>query len=146
MKFARNARISKGSLEAAPWASVMFLLVMFVMLGGLVYTPGVRLQLPAAQDLPGTDKPTITVAVDAAGRLYYQNQPVKDELVLVEQLRDFARTAPDKPTLVVQADKNVSYGNLVRVTQLARLAGFEEALLATLPGAFRTTPSPPSRP
>lgn len=137
MKFPRNARITKGSLEAAPWAAVMFLLVIFIMLGGLLYTPGVRIQLPVAQDLPGTDKPTITVAVDAAGRLFFQNQLVTDESRLVARLSEFAQAAPEKPTLVVQADKGVSYENLVRLTQLARAAGIEEALLATLPGTFR---------
>jgi biopolymer transport protein ExbD len=136
MKFARNVRITKGSLEAAPWAAVMFLLVIFIMLGGLLYTPGVRIQLPTASDLPGTDQPTITVAMDAHGNMFYQNQPVTDSQ-LVQQLKEFARGAPDKPTLLVEADKNVSYANLVRLTQLARSAGIEEALLATLPGAFR---------
>lgn len=143
MKFPRNARVSKGSLEAAPWAAVMFLLVIFIMLGGLLYTPGVRIQLPVANDLPGTDNPTITVAMDATGRLFYQNQLVTDEAQLVQRLREFATNAPGKPTLVVQADKGVSYENLVRLTQLARAAGIQEALLATLPGPFRKADSQP---
>ena len=32
MKFPRNARVTKGSLEAAPWAAVMFLLAWLVWL------------------------------------------------------------------------------------------------------------------
>ena len=142
MRFQRNARITKGSLEAAPWAAVMFLLVIFIMLGGLVYTPGVRVQLPVADELPGTDKPTIRVVMDAAGNYYYRNQLVTNDAVLVETLGKFAKDAPEKPTLVVEADKGTSYDHLVRLTQLARKAGIEEALLATLPPPVgRTKPA-----
>ena len=42
MKFPRNARIFRGQLDAAPFAAVFFLLVIFMMLGSLVYTPGAR--------------------------------------------------------------------------------------------------------
>lgn len=138
MKFPRNARITKGSLEAAPWAAVMFLLVMFVLLGGLLYTPGVRIQLPVASDLPGTDKPTVTVAMDATGRLYFQNQII-EETQLLQQLSNAVARLPEKPTLVVQADKGASYEHIIRLSLLARTAGFEDALLATLPGPFRKT-------
>ena len=39
MKFPRNARIFRGHLEIAPFASVFFLLVIFVSLSSLMYTP-----------------------------------------------------------------------------------------------------------
>ena len=42
------------------------------MLSTLVYTPGIKvpLDLPRADGLSGTDKPSVSVAIDAAGRLY----------------------------------------------------------------------------
>jgi len=142
MKFARNARITKGSLEAAPWAAVMFLLIIFIMLGGLLYTPGVRVQLPVAEELPGIDRPSIRIAMDAAGRLYYRNQLITDEK-LVQTLSEFAKAATEKPTLVVEADRQATYDQLIRLTQLARKAGIEDALLATLPAtAGKTAPQP----
>ena len=54
MKFPRSARIFRGHLDVAPFASVFFLLVIFALLGALIYTPGipVELQLPEANDLP----------------------------------------------------------------------------------------------
>jgi biopolymer transport protein ExbD len=141
MKFPRNARITKGSLEAAPWVTVMFLLVLFIMLGGLLHTPGVRVQLPEAQDLPGTDRPTISVAMDAAGRLFYQSRLI-EEAQLLRQLSNAVARLPEKPTLVVQADKGASYDHLIRLSQVARTAGIEDVLLATLPGPFRKAASP----
>jgi biopolymer transport protein ExbD len=142
MKFPRNARVTKGSLEAAPWAAVMFLLVIFIMLGGLLYTPGVHVQLPVADELPGTDKLPVTVAMDATGQLYFENQRVTNEAALTNRLREIIQAAPEKPALVVQADKSVSYENLVRLMQLGRSVGFDITVLATLQRPLGKTASP----
>ena len=146
MKFPRNALIVRGQLDAAPFAAVFFLLVMFMMLGSLVYTPGARLQLqlPHADGLMGTDKPTVSVAVDADGRLYYENQ-LFEETKLQSRLREAVKKSPEPLTLVVQADKSVSYETCLRVALLARDAGISEALLATLPRAY-AAPTARSRP
>ncbi|MFZ0827604.1 MAG: biopolymer transporter ExbD [Verrucomicrobiia bacterium] len=134
MKFPRHSRLLRGPFDMAPFAAVLFLLVIFLMLGGLLPTPGLPLRLPLASDLPGTDKPTVAVAVDAGGRFYVANQ-----IVTETKLRSALLTAVHKSreplTLVIQADQAVTYEQLVRLTLLARNAGITNALLATLPGA-----------
>ena len=132
MKFPRNARIFRGQLDAAPFAAVFFLLVIFLMLGSLMYTPGVRVELPVADDLPGTDKPTVSVALDSAGRYYYDNQLVQEKQ-LANLLRQAAVVSSQPLTLVVFADRAVSNETLVRLLMLARSAGINDALLSTLP-------------
>jgi biopolymer transport protein ExbD len=141
MKFPRNARIFRGRLDAAPFAAVLFLLVIFLMLASLVYTPGVRLELPIANDLPGTDQPSVSVAIDADGRLYFENQVIA-EGQLTTRLRKAVSTAPRPLTLVVQADKATSMEMLVRVTELAREAGITNGLLATRPRPTATLQAP----
>ena len=142
MKFARNARILRSQLDAAPFVAVFFLLVIFMMLGSLIYTPGARLelQLPQGKGLPGTDKPTVSVAIDADGRLYYQNQWI-DEKALLSRLQQAVKKSPEPLTLVVQADERVTHGRVIRLELLAREAGIPEALQATLPGPM-ARPSP----
>ena len=146
MRFPRNARILRGHLDAAPFAAVFFLLVIFVMLGTLVYTPGARLelQLPQANGLPGTDKRPVWVAIDADGRLYYENQGI-EENDLRRRLQAVVKKSAEPMTLVVYADKAVSYEKCLRLALLAREAGISEALLATLPRPYATPPprSPP---
>ena len=80
MKFPRNAKILRSPFEMAPFAAVFFLLVIFLMLAALLPVPGIpfRLQPPAAGDLPGIDKPTVAMAVDSGGRLYFANQIVSE--------------------------------------------------------------------
>jgi biopolymer transport protein ExbD len=145
MKFSRHVTIFRGHLDAAPFAGVLFLLVMFMMLGSLVYTPGARLelQLPEAGGLPGTDKPSVSVAIDADGRLYYQNQWI-EESALLGRLQSAARKSAQPLTLVVHADKHVTYDKFLRLALLGREAGISEALLATLPRASAVPPNPPS--
>jgi biopolymer transport protein ExbD len=131
MKFPRNARIFRGQLDAAPFAAVFFLLVIFLMLASLMYTPGVRLQLPVADDLPGTDKPTVAVAIDSGGRYYYENQLVQEKQ-LSNLLRQAALASPQPLTLIVKADRAVSTEMLVHLSMVARSAGITNGLLATL--------------
>jgi biopolymer transport protein ExbD len=132
MKFPRNARIFRGQLDAAPFAVVFFLLVLLLMLSTRLYTPGVFLTLPQAQDLPGTDKPTPAVAIDAGGRLYFENQAIGENM-LARRLKKAATDSPEPLTLIVQADRAVTTDMLIRLTLLARSAGVTNFLLATLP-------------
>lgn len=144
MKFPRNARIFRGQLDAAPFAAVFFLLVILLMLGSLIYTPGVRLQLPLADDLPGTDNPSVSVAIDAGGRFYYDNQLVQEKQ-LANLLRQAGAVSSEPLTLIIQADRAVSFEMLVRLSMLARSAGITNGLLATLPRpmTIRQTQSAP---
>jgi len=138
MKFPRNTRLLRNPLDVAPFAAVFFLLVIFLLLGALLPTPGIPLQLPAASDLPGTELPSVAVAVDAGGRFYYANQIVNDAQ-LKSSLSAAVKNSRAPLTLVIHADKAVTYEQLVRVTLLARDAGIKTALLATLPQVTATS-------
>ncbi len=142
MKFPRNVRIYQGQLDATPYVAVFFVLVLLLLLSSLVYTPGVSLQLPTADNLPGNDQPTVAVAIDAGGRLYFENQWVTNESVLATRLLQENNISARPLTLLVQADKGTSYEMLVRLTTLASRAGITNVLLATLP---RPTASWPPR-
>jgi biopolymer transport protein ExbD len=141
MKFPRNSQMLRSPFDMAPFAAVFFLLVIFVMLGGLLYTPGVRIEPPQADNLPGTDNPTMAMAVDAAGRYYFANQIITEK-GLQAALADAARQSHRPLTLVIHADKSVTCDQLVFLTLLAHKAGIQNALLATLPRAV----APPAKP
>jgi biopolymer transport protein ExbD len=138
MKFPRNARLLRSSFDMAPFAAVLFLVVIFLMLGAFLPASGLPLRLPVANGLPGTDQPTVAVAVDASGRFYFANQ-----IVAEDKLKSALKTAAQKSraplTLVIHADKTVTYDRLIHLALLARDAGIQNALLATLP---RIVPAP----
>jgi biopolymer transport protein ExbD len=74
----------------------------------------------------------VAVAVDSSNRLYFENQIVS-ETQLNSSLSSAVKNSRDPLTLVIQADKTVTYEQLVRLTMLARDAGITNVLLATLP-------------
>ena len=143
MKFPRNVRLLRSPFDVAPFAAVLFLLVLFLLLGALLPTEGIRfqLQLPTAGGLPGTDQPTVAMAVDSGGRYYYANQIVS-EAELKNDLSAAAKKSREPLTLVIHADKAITYDQLIHLMLLARDAGIHNALGATLPQVI----NPPARP
>ncbi len=136
MKFPRNAKILRSHFDVAPFAAVFFVLVIFLMLGALLPTAGIPLTPPAA-DLPGMDQPAISMAVDAQERLYLENQIVT-ERVLANRLTVAAKGSRAPLTLVIHADKAVSYATLAHLSLVALDCGITNALLATLPRSATT--------
>ena len=138
MKFSRNAKLLRSPFDVAPFAAVFFLLVFFLLLGVLLPAPGLSLQLPkfsvngSTGDLPGTDKPTVAVAIDSGGRLFFASQMVTEQQ-LTDRLKRAVSVSKGPLTLVIQADEAVPYGQLVRIALLARDAGINNALLAMQP-------------
>ncbi|MGO8836427.1 MAG: ExbD/TolR family protein [Limisphaerales bacterium] len=143
MKFARHSRLLRGSFDMAPFAAVLFLLLVFLLLGALLPTAGLPLRLPVADDLPGTDKPTIAVAVDAGGRFYFANQMITEDK-LKSALKTAVRKSPQPLTLVIHADKAVTYDQLVQLVLLAQAPdiGITNLLLATLPRVVNAPAKP----
>ena len=140
MKFPRNARILRSQFDVAPFAAVFFVLVIFLLLGALLPTAGIPLRPPAVNDLdfPGLNQPTVAMAVDATGHFYFENQIVS-ELVLSNCLKATVVGAHEPLTLVIHADKAVTYEQIAHLSLLARDCGITNSLLATLPRVVDAT-------
>jgi biopolymer transport protein ExbD len=148
MKFPRNAKIFRGQLDAAPFIGVFFLLVIFLVLASLVYTPGVemKIRLPeTSAEPPGVAGPTLAVAVTSGGQLFYENQLIQKK-ELQARLREASRSSPEPVTLVIQADKTITLETLLELRQLAADAGIKTIAPEVLPRVFdrpRAGSSPP---
>ena len=94
-----------------------------------------RVELPRADDLPGTDQPTIAVALDKNGHFYFENTLIRQD-ELQSRLRAAATSSKEPLTLVVQADREVTEEKLINLALLARQAGIHDLMLATLPQLF----------
>jgi len=144
MRFPRNVRIIRGQFDVAAFVGVLFLLVIFLLLqSAFVFTPGIPIRLPQTVDLPGTTNLTVTVAVDAQGQLYFENQ-LATESSFKARLSAAVASAREPLTLVVQADRAVTHEILVKVGVLARDAGVRDALLAVRPNPV-PAPTGPQR-
>ena len=133
MRLPRNVRIIRAQFDVAAFMGVLFLLVIFVILhASLVFTPGMPIRLPEGGNLAGTTNETVTVAVDAQGQFYFENQLASESTLRTRLAKVVART-PEPITLVIQADRSVTYDVLMRLGLLAREAGLREALFAVRP-------------
>lgn len=70
MRFPRQAKIFRGQLDPAPVAAVVFLLVIFIQLGSLLYTPGVLVHL---------SNPLATISVARDGQVLFGTNSYKDQ-------------------------------------------------------------------
>ena len=142
MKFPRNSKILRSQFDVAPFAAVFFIVVIFLMLGQLMPVPGLHVQLnpPAADNLPGVNGRTVAMAVDSAGRYYIENRLV-NEGQLKTSLQVAVMGTHDPLTLIIHADRSVTYEQLTHLSLLAREKplGITNILLATLP---RVTDAP----
>jgi len=144
MRFPRNKQIFRGQLDVAAFASVLFILLIFMLLHSqLVFTPGVPIRLPEADDLPGVRGDTRIVSVDASGQYYFDNQ-VTHERVLGQRLLEIVRDSREPITLVIQADEAVPSSRIMQLIVLARKAGVKDSIWATRPPISRAHqfPSP----
>jgi biopolymer transport protein ExbD len=73
MRFHRNAKVFRGQLDAAPFATVFFLLLVFVVLGALVHTPGTPLRLTSATHLLDSAKHPL-IEISQSGDIFYNKQ------------------------------------------------------------------------
>src|SRR5438552_3612731 len=94
MKLPRNARIFRGQLDAAAFIGVCFLLLIFFLLNSrLVFTPGIRIALPEVpQELSGSPHPSVVVAMDRSGLLYYEGQVITPEKLKLDLRRAVKET------------------------------------------------------
>lgn len=136
MRFPRNAKIFRGQLDAAPFAGVFFCLLVFLLLNSsLVFSPGVKIDLATAEDMPGHVGPSVVVAVDASGAFVYRNRIIS-EAELKSELRGEvlrAKSGQEELVLVALLDRGVDSQTLVRLAQLAKQAGIRQLLQATRP-------------
>lgn len=146
MKFPRNARMFKGQLDAAPFACVLFCLLIFLLLALVVPIPGIPVHLPEpsssrAKAVTGSEGRTVTVALDAGGPqnpngiLYFQNEIV-DEKELERRLKQEVMKSPEPLTLVLLSDKKVPTELLYRLAGVAAAAGIKDMLLGVQAGIF----------
>jgi len=125
-----NAPMSE--INTTPLVDVMLVLLIIFMITAPLMTHSVKIDLPTASNEPTKENPdTITVSLNEAGQLYWNDEPV-DESVLEQRLVTEAGKTP-QPELHLRADRNTRYEAIARLMAEARQAGIEKLGFVTLP-------------
>ena len=115
MRFPRNAKIFRGQLDFAPLAGVMFLLVIFLLLGSLISPPGIRIQLATQADLAKNPEKK-SISVTKQGEIVFENKT--NRLEDLDQLRTELKRIPTGETVLLQIDPGAPKEVGARVRQM----------------------------
>jgi biopolymer transport protein TolR len=139
MAFGRLER-TKGAepmsdINVTPLVDVMLVLVVIFIITAPLLASAIRLDLPKADAAKPGDPPRfVTVVVDKAGQVFFNDLPVsQSDLTL--SLQEAARANPDTE-VQLRADQGVPYGRVVTVMDAAQKAGLNRiGFVADLPPA-----------
>lgn len=124
----KKEEISLG-VSMAPLIDIVFLLLIFFMLTSHIdIIPGIDIKLPDITER-GSDvsRDTMIVALDPEGNHYLN----KEKIELRELFRRFEETVhPAKTSLILQADREVKHGQVVRIMDMAKKAGITTIVIA----------------
>jgi len=111
-----------SDINVTPLVDVMLVLVVILIITAPLMASSIRLDLPRAEGTQPADVPRfVTVALDAAGRTFFNDQPV-DAAQLGQRLAEAARQSPETE-VQLRADQSVPYGRVVEVMGAAQKAG-----------------------
>ncbi len=134
MKLPRNSKIFRGQLDVAPVVGVFFLLLIFLLLQNYItFVPGVAVRLPEGANLSGFRGPAMAVIVDRGGHFFFDNQQLTRS-ELRKQMAAAVERSELPLTLLVQADRNVTYGVLMELNLMARESGMSDVFHVVKPG------------
>ena len=126
-----------SDINVTPMVDVMLVLLIIFILAAPMFTHAVRLDLPQAraaqaQPVPGT----VTIAIDAAGAVYW-NKNLIDAGQLGARMTRAAALAP-QPELQLRADKDTRYEVVAQVMAAAQLRGLTRLSFVTEPNKEST--------
>ena len=133
MRFQNRSR-DDVQLDMTPLVDVVFLLLIFFMLStSLSVNPGIKIDLPkASAEQVKKKKTTLRVAIEPGGRIFLEGKKLS-----LEQLREKFKTVGkehgDEALVVIEADKKVYHGLVVKVMDAAKSAGLNKLAIATQP-------------
>ncbi|NMG73827.1 ExbD/TolR family protein [Aromatoleum diolicum] len=121
-----------SEINMVPLIDVMLVLLIVFMITAPLLTHAVKIDLPTAASQASNEKPeTVTLAVDATGKLFWNDQPIADSELPTRLAATAAQTV--QPELHLRADRETRYQKLAEIMSAARTAGIQKMGFITVP-------------
>ena len=122
-----------SEINMIPMIDVMLVLLIVFMITAPLLTNAVKLELPeASSQLNQPEKEDITLAIDATGKLYWNDKEV-DEAALLAQMETAGKAEGELPEIQLRIDKRVEYGIIARVMAQASQHGLHKIAFVSQP-------------
>ena len=129
-----------GEINVVPYIDVTLVLLIIFMITTPMLQTGVDVDLPEAEAANVEQKegvPPIVISLKADGHYYLNTDGQTDEEIQPDEINEKVETAlVDKknPQVLINADKNIDYGSVVKVMASLKTAGVANVGLMTRPG------------
>jgi biopolymer transport protein TolR len=119
-----------SEINVTPFVDVMLVLLIVFMVTAPLLTVGVPVDLPKSQASPiSEDTEPLVITVDREGTIYIQETEVPFDN-LVTRLNAITDRKPET-RIFVRGDREIAYGQIMRVMGRLNGAGFEKVALIT---------------
>ena len=126
----RRSYTPMSEINVTPFVDVMLVLLIVFMVTAPLLTVGVPVDLPKSQaSAINEDTEPLVITVDREGTIYIQETEVPFEN-LVSRLNAITDRQPDT-RIFVRGDREIAYGQIMRVMGRLNGAGFEKVALIT---------------
>ena len=122
-----------STINTTPLVDVMLVLLIIFLITVPVVTTSIPVQLPKERNEVRETKPeNITISVDAAGRIYWNELQIKSTVALIDRLKKIAVLTP-QPEVQIRGDGGASYDGVGRIIYACQRAGIAKVGFITEP-------------
>ena len=130
MQLRPHKKRSSVVINVTSLVDIMFNLLLFFMVSTtFLTTPAIKLELPKAKHGEIVSQQPTVIYIDAAGAIYFNDEPVDVSLLGAALSQELAGT--NDKSVVLKADSRVSHGRVVEVMDVIKGAGATRLVVAT---------------
>ena len=119
-----NESYDKGTgPDLTPLIDMVFLLLIFFLLTSFFARPSIPVDLPKASEAEITERQDVTVTVEKGGRIMLNGEYLPERRL--EKTLEWIYLSTDAKEAVIQSDRDVPFGRVVEVMDIAKNAGAE---------------------
>jgi biopolymer transport protein ExbD len=121
------------TINTTPLVDVMLVLLIIFLITIPVVTTSVKVDLPHETQQPRETKPdNIVLSIDAQGRAFFYDAPVRSNVELTKQLQALAEKKP-QPEVQIRGDAKADFEAVGRVLYAVQSAGLTKVRFVTEP-------------
>ncbi len=122
-----------SQINTTPLVDVMLVLLIIFLITIPVVTTSIKVDLPKETNLIRETKPeNVIISVDAAGRIYLYDTPIKTSEDLVERMKKFSLMEP-QPEVQIRGDAKSDFESVGRVMYAVQRSGITKVGFITEP-------------
>lgn len=138
----QNRRTEMAEINMTPLIDVMLVLLIVFMISAPMMTTGVEVNLPQSKTGRSLESSALTITVAADGTIQFE-QLILSADALRQELDRQAKANLQRPILI-RADRNLNYGEVIKIVDYVKEAGFVKVGFIT-GGEMPTVARPPQK-